>query len=164
MFNRFRQGFTLIEIIIVIVIFGVMATLALPKITGHVESARGAEAINMLGAIRRAVGDCIDSSNTTGNAAGAVLAAANCHTWKQLGMMPPEGAQFNYTSNVADPLQFKATRPSGAICLNIESFTGRAQFQVSTEAVLNPFKGIIDRINQTGGADCTAADSNTPMI
>ena len=43
-----QKGFTLIEVIIVIVILGVLATLALPKITGQIASSEAAEAMNML--------------------------------------------------------------------------------------------------------------------
>ena len=47
-----RKGFTLLELIVVIVILGVMATLAASQYTRMVEKSRGAEARNMLGIIR----------------------------------------------------------------------------------------------------------------
>jgi prepilin-type N-terminal cleavage/methylation domain-containing protein len=51
--DEMKRGFTLLEIIVVIVILGIMATLAATQYTKMVEKARGAEARLMLGAIRK---------------------------------------------------------------------------------------------------------------
>jgi prepilin-type N-terminal cleavage/methylation domain-containing protein len=47
-----RKGFTLLEIIVVIVILGIMATLAATQYTKMVEKSRGAEARTILGSVR----------------------------------------------------------------------------------------------------------------
>jgi len=47
-----KKGFTLLELLIVIIIVGVLATLALPNFLRGVERARWAEAKNILGALR----------------------------------------------------------------------------------------------------------------
>lgn len=47
-----RKGFTLLELIVVIVILGIMSTLAATQYTKMVEKSRGAEARIMLGSIR----------------------------------------------------------------------------------------------------------------
>ncbi len=49
---RNKRGFTLLEVLIVIVILGVIAGLALPVYTAQVEKARKAEALGVLSAIR----------------------------------------------------------------------------------------------------------------
>ena len=49
---RARAGFTLLEVLIVIVILGVIAGLAIPVYTAQVERARGQEALQGLGAMR----------------------------------------------------------------------------------------------------------------
>jgi prepilin-type N-terminal cleavage/methylation domain-containing protein len=59
-----KKGFTLIEIIIVIVILGVLATLAVPRITAQIEASRAAEAVNIMGVMKRAALNCYDGSQT----------------------------------------------------------------------------------------------------
>jgi prepilin-type N-terminal cleavage/methylation domain-containing protein len=153
------KGFTLIEIIIVIVIIGVLATLAMPRITGQIEVARGAEAINMFGAIRRSAINCVDLANTTGTLAGANVAAPSCVTWGAMQMLAPTASLFTYTSSAdaAGNMQFKATRGVNSICLNLTAFTGQGQYSLDPNDATNPYYGIANRTgNSTAGA-CVAA-------
>jgi prepilin-type N-terminal cleavage/methylation domain-containing protein len=50
-----KRGFTLLELVVVIVIIGVLATLGIATYTRMIERARGAEARQVLGAIRTQV-------------------------------------------------------------------------------------------------------------
>ncbi len=51
---KIKKGFTLVELLIVVVIIAIMGTLILPLFTGQTEKARTTEALAMLSAIRRA--------------------------------------------------------------------------------------------------------------
>jgi prepilin-type N-terminal cleavage/methylation domain-containing protein len=53
-----HSGFTLLEILIVIIIVGVLASVALPSYFRHVEAARGTEALQTVGIVRRALEAC----------------------------------------------------------------------------------------------------------
>lgn len=53
-----NSGFTLLEIIIVIIIVGVLASLALPRFFSTVEFSRSTEALNSLGVIRQSIERC----------------------------------------------------------------------------------------------------------
>jgi type IV pilus assembly protein PilE len=50
-----KSGFTLLEIIIVIIIVGVLASLALPKFFSTVEFSKSAEALATLGSLRQSI-------------------------------------------------------------------------------------------------------------
>jgi len=52
---RRSKGFTLIEVLSVVMIIGVLASLVIPRFTGQAERARAAEAVNIMGAIRHGV-------------------------------------------------------------------------------------------------------------
>lgn len=160
-----NKGFTLIEIIIVIVILGILATLAVPRITGQMESSRAAEAMQMFGALRRSATDCL---NMSGGAADA------CVTQAQLGVSIPTtaaGAAFIYT---ADPqgganrnVEIRAFRTIGgvpnAICMLISgdgtgNVTGTGY---GIDPANSAFAGIVARANTGAGATtftaCAAA-------
>lgn len=64
--NKLKQknGFTLLEIIIVIIIIGVLAGLALPRFFKTVETTRATEALRILGNTRQAIERCFLISST----------------------------------------------------------------------------------------------------
>ena len=103
-----KKGFTLIEVLIVVVIIAVLAALILPRFVGQTERAVIAEGQQILGAMRRGQLNWMDF---TGNAAptdvtscgfAACNAAANA-TWARIGVNPPnEGTgRYNYACTTA---------------------------------------------------------------
>ncbi len=61
---RSKSGFTLLEIIIVVIIIGVLASLALPRFFRTVEYSRASEALNSLTALRGATERFYAARNT----------------------------------------------------------------------------------------------------
>lgn len=60
-----KSGFTLLEIIIVIIIVGVLASLALPRFFATVEFSRGQEALTAISAVRGGMERCYVSKGAT---------------------------------------------------------------------------------------------------
>ena len=158
--NSPSKGFTLIEIIIVIVVIGVLATLALPRITGQIEASRAAEAMNMFGAIRRAAINCIDMGTLAPG--GEAAAAANCLTWGNLGMTAPTNPAFTYTSAIAGGIMtFTASRPPNAICMLITPASGLLTYRTNPATSANPFNGAVQRTQLWQAGACAGG---APMI
>ena len=80
------RGFTLLELLIVVIIVGVLASVAMPNLMRNVENSRAVEAKNTMGVIRRLVEGCV---NRTGN-------YADCVSWDAVGMTDPSNANFRY--------------------------------------------------------------------
>lgn len=83
------SGFTLLELIVVIIIVGVLAALALPRFFATIEYSRSTEAMNALGVIRKSVIRC---GGITDNVVG-------CDNFAALDLNDPSsepGAHFTY--------------------------------------------------------------------
>ena len=91
-----KSGFTLLEIIIVIIIIGVLASLALPKLFATVEKSKATEALAAIGATRSALDRCRLQHGTYGSYTGGTCAA-----YTSLDMADPSsplaaGSHFTY--------------------------------------------------------------------
>lgn len=97
-----KSGFTLLEIIIVIIIVGVLASLALPRFFATVEYSRSTEAFVSLGAVRQALERCYLQRNGS---------YTNCTNFSNLDITNPANspnAHFTYTITGASATGYTA--------------------------------------------------------
>ena len=89
MFRRSEKGFTLVELMIVVVIIGILASIAIPKFSSLIGKTKTTEAKQMLGQI-------VQLEKTyyfTNNAYEDFAYLADCPA---IGFAAPDGARFKY--------------------------------------------------------------------
>lgn len=132
--HRARRGFTLIELMIVVVIIGVLSVLAVTGWRKHVIAARHAEAVNVLGAVRaaqetyfQAFGQYCGTTQPTPWPAQRPVEKTEWGTppegnpWSQLGLRSPGRVWFQYFLAAGGGAQ----QPPGAAPFLAEDKDGR---------------------------------------
>jgi len=75
-----KSGFTLLEVIIVVIIVAILASVAMPKISSSVTFSKAKEALGVIPTIRQAMDECYLLNNNKYTGCGADLAALGI-TW-----------------------------------------------------------------------------------
>ncbi len=91
-----KSGFTLLEIIIVIIIVGVLASLALPKFFQTVEFSKSTEALATIGTLRQAMERCY-LQNQPNTYVGCLITNLDVANPSNNAVPPNPAALFNYT-------------------------------------------------------------------
>ena len=97
-----QKGFTLLEVVIVIIIISVLTSLALPRLMSTIEYSRRAEAFSMIASVRSALERCFlmhDGSYSECDAGGGVFPWEPYIEWSTLGIEDPgksPNAHFDY--------------------------------------------------------------------
>lgn len=102
-FNN-KTGFTLLEIIIVIIIIGVLASLALPRMFAMTDNAKAVEAMSFFKTFRNGMDMCFMQGGST---------YVGCNTWATIGVNDPNSEAsrhftFTFVSQSANTYVFRA--------------------------------------------------------
>ena len=114
--KRKQKGFTLIEVLIVVVIIGVLAALIIPRFVSAPEKAIVAEANQMLGSLIRAQQAISDLGGTW--IGTTTLTTAN---WTSLGMTIPSASKFTYSCATPTCSAFRSAANIGASTATLDS-------------------------------------------
>jgi prepilin-type N-terminal cleavage/methylation domain-containing protein len=113
MLRRNEKGFTLVELMIVVVIIGILAAIAIPKFSNLIGKTKTTEAKSVLGSI-------IQLENTYWNTNSAYVDFVALASCPEIGFTPPapgESTRFEYSfaDSIATAMEVIDTNGDGAI-------------------------------------------------
>ena len=95
--KRAQQGFTLIELMIVVAIIGILAAIAIPQYQDYVTRSRWSDNLMSVGQVKQAVSECMQVNGQTGAPASPCDSLANLSSNGFL----PTGYALAATGNMA---------------------------------------------------------------
>ena len=122
-----KGGFTLLELLMVMIIIGILATLAVPQYLRFIEKSRAAEAVGVLGAVKTAEGLYMLEHGTFANALDLL----------DISVPAAAGSYWSYeiTAGDADSFTAEATRGSLNAAPGVEGLTITLSFTDTTGIV-----------------------------
>jgi type IV pilus assembly protein PilA len=138
-FNN-KSGFTLIEIIVVLIIVGILASIALPNLFLNVEKSKSAEALTAMSGYKSDVEGCIQSHSANAN--------TKCGTFAAMGIAAPNTPNFAITL---------ANVPADGTAATAETYTLKSVYNSNTADTITMVRNTDGSITCTGGSNFASA-------
>ena len=134
----FKRAFTLIELLIVVIILGILASLSLPKLIENVDKVRAAEGFIVGGMVAWQFNHCVNEESIGQKITSDTLTGA-CDTFTHINVMDPNtfSPNFSYQLSVLPKTttlrmvmtgKFKAADPANdVITFDMDGATGKVQ-------------------------------------
>ena len=109
---RSRKGFTLIELMVVILIVGILAAVAIPMLRGRIDAAKWSEGKAMMGSVATAIRAYNAEKGPSGVLPTAILGAGTTQLGFAAGDLTGKyfvDADFTMSVTSMDPLAFEVT-------------------------------------------------------
>jgi len=142
--KKAQQGFTLIELMIVVAIIGILAAIAIPAYQDYITKAKWAENNTIIAPVKLAIAECAQNNN------GAV---ANCDTLAKLTTATGFPSLPTATTNLTS---VAITATTAAIVVTGTAAVGSCVV-TWTPNLADPTK--ISWVGATSGTNCTKADT-----
>jgi len=115
--NNMRRGFTMIELVFVIVIIGILAAVALPRFTGISDDAHVSKLQAFTGTLNRTVGPSLWSGIQRSDQAASGSVNTTTYNNSQYGTLNTQVSDATNAELQSIPSEFKAESAAGLITL-----------------------------------------------